>query len=86
MRALGWLKPDDTPLDIFKTPPQGASTSVWAATAAELHGLGGMYLEDCAQGVPAVPGQRVGGYAPHIMDGEAAQRLWKVSEDMLLGA
>lgn len=83
MRALGWLKPDDTPLDIFKTPAQGASTSVWAATATELKGHGGLYLEDCHQGLPADPSQRVSGYSPHVADTEAANRLWTVSEELL---
>ncbi len=86
MRALGWLKADDTPLDIFKSPAQGASTSVWAATAPALKGLGGMYLEDCQQGVPAEPTNRVSGYSPHIMDAGAAQRLWDVSEALLAQA
>lgn len=83
MRAMGWLKADDTPLDIFKTPPQGASTSVWAATAPQLKGHGGLYLEDCKQGLPTIPGDRVSGFAPHIADTAAAQRLWTVSEAML---
>ncbi len=83
MRALGWLKADDTPLDIFKSPAQGAATSVWAATAPELKGQGGMYLEDCRQGLPAEPSNRVSGYSPHIMDAEAALRLWQVSESLL---
>jgi NAD(P)-dependent dehydrogenase (short-subunit alcohol dehydrogenase family) len=83
MRALGWLKADDTPLDIFKTPEQGAATSVWAATAPELQGHGGLYLEDCNQGLPAEPSNRVSGYSPHIMDIAAAQRLWSVSTTML---
>jgi NAD(P)-dependent dehydrogenase (short-subunit alcohol dehydrogenase family) len=83
MRAMGWLKADDTPLDIFKNPPQGASTSVWAATGAELKGKGGMYLEDCNQGLQAEPTNRVSGYSPHIMDAESAHRLWAVSDAML---
>ena len=83
MRAMGWLKPDDTPLDVFKSPAQGASTSVWAATAPELKGKGGMYLEDCRQGVPAEPTNRASGYSPYIADGAAAQRLWAVSEALL---
>ena len=83
MRALGWLKADDTPLDIFKSPAQGASTSVWAATARALKGNGGMYLEDCHQGIQAEPSNRVSGYSPHIMDAAAAQRLWDVSEALL---
>ena len=83
MRALGWLKADDTPLDIFKTPEQGAATSVWAATAPELQGHGGLYLEDCGQGVPAEPTNRVSGFSPHIMDTAAADRLWGVSLGLL---
>ena len=83
MRALGWLKADDTPLDIFKTPEQGAATSVWAATAPELQGHGGLYLEDCRQGVPAEPTNRVSGFSPHIMDAAAADRLWGMSLGLL---
>jgi NAD(P)-dependent dehydrogenase (short-subunit alcohol dehydrogenase family) len=83
MRAMGWLKADDTPLDIFKNPPQGAATSVWAATAPALKGHGGLYLEDCNQGVPAEPTNRVSGYSPHIMDADAALKLWAVSEALL---
>jgi NAD(P)-dependent dehydrogenase (short-subunit alcohol dehydrogenase family) len=83
MRAMGWLKADDTPLDIFKTPQQGAATSVWAAMGAELHGHGGLYLEDCRQGVPAEKSNRVSGYSPHVADPEVAERLWTVSETMV---
>jgi NAD(P)-dependent dehydrogenase (short-subunit alcohol dehydrogenase family) len=83
MRAMGWLKADDTPLDIFKNPAQGASTSVWAATAPALKGQGGMYLEDCRQGIPAEPGNRISGYAPHIADQAVAQKLWDVSQALV---
>ncbi len=83
MRALGWLKPDDTPLDLFKTPPQGAATSVWAATAPALKGRGGLYLEDCNPGVPAEASNRVSGFSPHIADPAAAMQLWHASEALL---
>ena len=83
MRALGWLKTDDTPLDIFKTPEQGAATSVWAATAPALKGKGGLYLEDCQQGLPAEPSNRVSGFSPHIADAGNALRLWDVSSAMI---
>ena len=83
MRALGWLKADDTPLDIFKNPEQGAATSVWAATAPELQGRGGLYLEDCRQGLPAEAANRVSGHSPHIMDREGAAHLWNMSLQML---
>ncbi len=36
----------------FKTPEQGASTSVWAALGEELEGVGGLYLENCAEATP----------------------------------
>ncbi len=83
MRALGWLKADGTPLDIFKSPEQGASTSVWAATAPALKGHGGLYLEDCKQGLPADPSNRASGFSPHIADPAQAERLWQVSEALL---
>ncbi len=83
MRAMGWYKEDGTPLDLFKNPAQGASTSVWAATAPALQGHGGLYLEDCRQGIPAEPGNRVSGYAAHIMDADLANQLWQASEAML---
>ena len=40
-------------LPAFKTPEQGAATSVWAATAPELEAHGGAYLEDVAVAPPA---------------------------------
>ena len=86
MRALGWLKADDTPLDVFKNTEQGASTSVWAATASALKGCGGLYLEDCRQALPADPANRASGYSPHIADQAAALRLWDVSGHLLAGA
>src|SRR4051812_9058395 len=33
MQATGWIAEDGTPDERFKTPEQGASTSVWAATS-----------------------------------------------------
>jgi NAD(P)-dependent dehydrogenase (short-subunit alcohol dehydrogenase family) len=83
MRAMGWFKEDGTPLDLFKSVAQGASTSAWAATAPELAGHGGHYLEDCHEGVPAEPGNRISGYAAHIMDAALADGLWEASEQML---
>ena len=86
MAALGWLKPDGKPLDLFKTPAQGAATSVWAATSAELTGRGGLYLEDCGIGVPQPASNRVSGFSPHVADPEGARRLWAVSQALLAQA
>ena len=86
MEAMGWIKPGDAPGTIppgFKNAEQGAATSVWAATAPELQGHGGLYLEDCNEAVPSPEGERRFGYVPHIRDRAAAERLWAVSEAML---
>ncbi|KAK1656142.1 hypothetical protein BDP81DRAFT_467499 [Colletotrichum phormii] len=66
---------------IFKTAPQGASTSVWAATAAALEGKGGLYLEDCQIIGPWDPaGEQWGpGYGEHAYDVEKATLLWEKS-------
>ena len=82
-RAMGWMGDDGQLSRHFKTPEQGAATSVWAATSPDLAGRGGLYLEDCQEGLPAAPDDRRSGYAPHIMDREVARRLWAVSEQLL---
>jgi NAD(P)-dependent dehydrogenase (short-subunit alcohol dehydrogenase family) len=86
MEAMGWVKPGAAPGEIppgFKTPEQGAATTVWAATAAELQGHGGLYLEDCNEAVPSPEGERRFGYVAHVRDRAAAARLWALSESML---
>jgi len=66
----------------WKTPPQGAATQCWAATAPELAGRGGLYLEDCQiSGTTPPPGSL--GAEAWALDPEAAARLWAVSEDMV---
>jgi len=66
----------------WKTPEQGAATQLFAATAPELDGRGGLYLEDVqVSGIEPCPLGR--GCSPWALDPEAAQRLWAVSEAML---
>ena len=77
--AMGWFDADGKPIVGFKTPAQGASTSVWAAVGDELEGVGGLYLENLAEAAP-YDGGRVG-VAPHALDPEAAERLWGLSEE-----
>ncbi|HEY5681778.1 MAG TPA: SDR family NAD(P)-dependent oxidoreductase [Pseudomonadales bacterium] len=67
----------------FKTVPQGAATSVWAATSPELEGRGGLYCEDCHVAGPGAGGIRDGGYAPWALDPDAAERLWALSEELV---
>ncbi|MUN40968.1 SDR family NAD(P)-dependent oxidoreductase [Actinomadura litoris] len=66
----------------WKTPEQGAATSVWAAVAPELDGVGGRYLENCAIGTPWTgPGDPpTGHYLPYALDPGTADRLWALSE------
>ena len=65
---------------VFKTVPQGAATSVWAATAPELTQHGGAYLVDCQVAQPVDPANPSGGYAPWAYDEANARRLWDESE------
>jgi NAD(P)-dependent dehydrogenase (short-subunit alcohol dehydrogenase family) len=69
----------------FKTIPQGAATSVWAAVVASADEVGGRYCEDCqvsqlAEGLisPVNPGVR-----PYALDPERAKALWKKSEELV---
>jgi len=78
-KAMGWIDDDGKVRDGFKTPQQGASTSVWAAVGAELDDAGGLYLEDLAEAVPWSPERPWSGVMPHALDPEAADRLWALS-------
>ncbi len=62
----------------WKTPEQGAATSVLVATSSLLEGVGGRYFEDCNQAPVAEPGSPRG-VAEHALDPQAAERLWQVS-------
>jgi NAD(P)-dependent dehydrogenase (short-subunit alcohol dehydrogenase family) len=57
----------------FKTIPQGAATTVYAAVTEELDGHGGAYLSDCALAEPA----------PWATDDEIARGLWDLSESLV---
>lgn len=63
----------------YKTPEQGAATSVWAATHESLDGIGGRYLENCSLAEPGDQSTE-GGYMPHALDADDAERLWQLSE------
>jgi NAD(P)-dependent dehydrogenase (short-subunit alcohol dehydrogenase family) len=67
--------------ETYKSVQAGAATAVWAATAPELDGAGGVYLANCAIAPPIDEGSP--GYAPHAVDPEAARRLWTISEMVL---
>jgi len=82
-KSLGWIDKDGNPNPLFKTVEEGASTSVWAATSSELHGKGGLYLENCSISVPATEGNFTVGHGPHIYNEESEKRIWQVAEELL---
>ena len=65
----------------IKNAEQGAATSVWCATSAQLEGLGGVYCED-VDVAEAVAGDAQGtsGVRPWAIDPVVAERLWAASE------
>jgi NAD(P)-dependent dehydrogenase (short-subunit alcohol dehydrogenase family) len=70
----------------FKTVPQGAATSVWAAVVAPADEIGGRYCEDChvasivPDNLPVGVNEGVRGYALDVSNAEA---LWKKSEELV---
>jgi NAD(P)-dependent dehydrogenase (short-subunit alcohol dehydrogenase family) len=66
----------------WKTPQQGAATSILVAVSPLLEGVGGRYFEDCDEAEPHRPGTRHG-VASYALDPDAAARLWKVSTETL---
>jgi hypothetical protein len=79
----------------MKTPQQGASTTVWAATSPLLAGVGGVYLqnndiaplEDITDPISiefgSGPIEMSVGVTRYAVDPEAAQRLWDLSEKLV---
>lgn len=85
MIASGWMTLDGTVNERFKTPEQGAATSVWAATSPQLEGMGGVYCEDCDIAEPTAVGSpeaRVRGVDAHAIDRTDAGRLWTLSAEL----
>lgn len=71
--------------NIFKSPEQGAATSVYAAVDKDLEGQGGYYLEDCGVSKPVKKGWGLidPGYVAWAYDEEKAKQLWEISDQMV---
>jgi NAD(P)-dependent dehydrogenase (short-subunit alcohol dehydrogenase family) len=71
----------------LKTIAQGAATSVWAAVVAPADEIGGRYCENCHIGhivADYVPiSATSGGVRAYALDTNAAEALWKKSEEMV---
>ncbi|WP_243773716.1 SDR family NAD(P)-dependent oxidoreductase [Actinomadura barringtoniae] len=87
LQDMGWADADGnriTPQG-WKTVEQGAATTIWAAVAPELEGVGGHYLDDCAIATPWTADDQppFGHYLARILDPERAERLWTLSEKLI---
>jgi NAD(P)-dependent dehydrogenase (short-subunit alcohol dehydrogenase family) len=69
----------------WKTVPQGAATTCWAATAPELDAHGGAYLEDCSVAVRTEDPLSRTGVRAYASDPDRAAALWTRTEEWLAG-
>lgn len=85
MIALGWLGEDgelsELAAPLFKTPSQGCTTTLWAATSELLAERGGVFCEDCDIAVlSGAEPSRFFGVMQHAVDPAEAEKLWTLSE------
>ena len=89
MIALGWLGEDGELSEMaaanFKSPTQGASTSLWCATSPMLEEVSGVYCENCDVAVRQEDGPmaRYIGVADWAVDTDEAAKLWDFTEHTL---
>lgn len=67
----------------WKTPQQGAATSVWAGFVADDDAVGGRYCEDCAVAPVIDDPMESPGVMHYALDPETAAALWSRSEELL---
>jgi NAD(P)-dependent dehydrogenase (short-subunit alcohol dehydrogenase family) len=71
----------------WKTIPQGAATSIWAAVVAPAGEIGGKYCENCHVGQVVPEDIEISptseGVRAYALDPDAAEALWKKSEEMV---
>ncbi|MDL2403648.1 SDR family NAD(P)-dependent oxidoreductase [Rhizobium mayense] len=89
-RLMDYLTANDVanglPPFVFKSVPQGAATSVWAAIIADADAVGGRYCEDChVAGIndSAAIFSISGGVYAYALAPDRAKALWVKSEEMV---
>ena len=88
LRAMGALDDDGNRIeqDFFKTPEQGAATSVLLVASPLLDGVTGRYFEDNQEAEVVDDGTgKTHGVARYALDTGEASRLWMLGERALLG-
>jgi NAD(P)-dependent dehydrogenase (short-subunit alcohol dehydrogenase family) len=85
MIAMGWMDEAGNVNERFKTPEQGASTSIFAAVSPQLDGMGGVYCEDAdiadLEDLDNPMG-RFSGVKPYAIDAASAAKLWNLSAEL----
>jgi len=69
-------------INSLKTIPQGAATTVWAATNPLLNDIGGVYLEDVDVAGLALGSSFENGVKPYSVDETSAKQLWYLAEKL----
>ena len=88
MQALGWTDADGNLSEqaraMFKSPAQGCTTTLWAATSEALAGTGGLYCEDCdVANLATEDSPRYFDVAPWACNEDSALKLWDLTVAML---
>lgn len=79
----GFSKMVESGAMVLKSVEAGAATSVYAATAPELEGKGGVYLANCGVCPQDDESESQTVVRSYAMDEEGAEKLWRVSEQLL---
>lgn len=82
-RAKAASETPGAPVATYKTVPQGAATSVWAAVVADGDQVGGRYCEDCHVADIVDDSRRRDGVRSYALDPDNAGRLWAKSEELV---
>ena len=86
LQSFGFYDANGNPvqevLDSLKTIPQGAATTIWAATSPLLNDKGGVYLEDVEVAELAVDPSIPNGVKPYSLDETSAKQLWQLTESL----
>ncbi|MBX9886832.1 MAG: SDR family NAD(P)-dependent oxidoreductase [Flavobacteriaceae bacterium] len=86
LKQFGFLDADGNlvqeVIDSLKSIPQGAATTVWAATSPLLDEIGGVYLEDSDVAELASETGVSNGVKSYSLEEASANKLWKLSEGL----
>ncbi|QEC80325.1 SDR family NAD(P)-dependent oxidoreductase [Mucilaginibacter ginsenosidivorax] len=86
LQQFGFLDDKGNPvqevIESLKNIPQGAATTIWAATSPLLNQIGGVYLEDVDIAQLAINPSIPNGVKPYSLDEAAAKKLWRLTEEL----